>query len=108
MQEAALRLAYGEYDDLGPRERIAILRGLSALALGSDGVRDHISARLEAFNAAAAAAAAEAEAAAALARRKAWLLCPFYGCLSSLIPCMHAGCRCSQGYHACKHLRSSK
>ena len=48
-QEAAVHLAYAEYDDLSVLERIAILRGLSALALSADAVRDYISTRLEAM-----------------------------------------------------------
>ncbi|CAL8466956.1 g6492 [Coccomyxa elongata] len=48
-REAAVHLAYAEYDDLSVLERIAILRGLSALALSADAVRDYISARLEAM-----------------------------------------------------------
>lgn len=49
MQEAAVHLACAEYDDLSVLERIAILRGLSALALSAEAVRDHISARTEAL-----------------------------------------------------------
>ena len=44
-----MHLAYAEYDDLSVLERIAILRGLSALALSADAVRDYISARLDAM-----------------------------------------------------------
>lgn len=44
-----MHLAYAEYDDLSVQERIAILRGLSALALSADAVRDYISARLDAM-----------------------------------------------------------
>lgn len=44
-----MHLAYAEYDDLSVLERVAILRGLSALALSADAVRDYISARLEAM-----------------------------------------------------------
>lgn len=44
-----MHLAYAEYDDLSVLERIAILRGLSALTLSADAVRDHISARLDAM-----------------------------------------------------------
>lgn len=44
-----MHLAYAEYDDLSVLERIAILRGLSALALSADAVREYISARLEAM-----------------------------------------------------------
>lgn len=48
-QVAAVHLAYAEYDDLMVMERIAILRGLSGLALSAEAVRDHISARIEAL-----------------------------------------------------------
>ena len=44
-----MHLAYAEYDDLSVLERIAILRGLSALALSADAVRDYITARLDAM-----------------------------------------------------------
>lgn len=42
-------MAYGEYTDLGPGARVALLRALAALALESEPVRDHIAARMEAL-----------------------------------------------------------
>lgn len=47
-----MHLAYAEYDDLGTLERLAVLRGLAGLVLGTDAVRDLISVRMDAIAAA--------------------------------------------------------
>lgn len=46
-QDAALHLAGGEYWDLTPLERVALLRALATLALAAEAVRDVMQARAE-------------------------------------------------------------
>ena len=46
-QDAALHLAGGEYWDLTPPERVALLRALATLALAAEPVRDVMQARAE-------------------------------------------------------------
>ena len=48
MQEAALQLAYGEYWQLSPQQRLTLLRCLVHLTLGVEVVRDHLQALVEA------------------------------------------------------------
>lgn len=48
LQDAALQLAYGEYGLLKPVERVAILRSLVHLLLGTEAIRDAIQVQTEA------------------------------------------------------------
>ncbi len=46
-QEAGLALAYGDYTDVPPAQRIAALAGLTTLALAGEKVRDLLGRRAE-------------------------------------------------------------
>ena len=48
LQAAALKMAYSEYSYLSTEERLAVLKGLTHLALSSEAIRDHFAAVAEA------------------------------------------------------------
>ena len=50
LQEAAVLLAYGDYWDLALPQRVALLRGLCALALNNESVCDHFQSIAEAMD----------------------------------------------------------